>query len=151
MDGLLREYLPILIFLAIAIVTFVGVGSCNTTDEVTTCTLPSDTGTVDLDALVRVVSLGTDNRQTEVRGRERQRPVIGGANALEHDREAAGVLERLGVLDELERGDRLWAVCQVQRRFWNAGEGTRSRLEIIAHHVEPIPIPEEAEAEAAKT
>lgn len=51
-----------------------------------------------------------------------------------------------GPLEELERGDRIWAVCQVQRRFWDAGESRRSRLEIVAHHVEPLPVAIEADA-----
>ena len=49
--------------------------------------------------------------------------------------------------EELDRGDRIWTVCTVQRRFWNAAEGRRSKLEIVAHHVEPIPIPIDVEAE----
>ena len=56
-----------------------------------------------------------------------------------------------GPIDELERGDRIWAVATVQRRFWSAAEGRRSRLEVIAHHVEPIPQEEEAEEEEAAT
>jgi single-stranded DNA-binding protein len=56
-----------------------------------------------------------------------------------------------GSLDELERGDRIWAVATVQRRFWSAAEGRKSRVEIVAHHVEPIPIEIEVEtAEAGK-
>ena len=56
-----------------------------------------------------------------------------------------------GIADELDRGDRVWTVCQVQRRFWNAAEGRRSRIEIVAHHVEPIPAEVEAETEQATT
>lgn len=48
----------------------------------------------------------------------------------------------------LDRGDRIWTVCSVQRRFWTAGEGRRSKIEIVAQHVEPIPIEIEAETEA---
>ena len=51
------------------------------------------------------------------------------------------------IADELDRGDRIFTVCSIQRRFWTAAEGRRSRIEIIAHHVEPIPIDVESEAE----
>ena len=50
-------------------------------------------------------------------------------------------------VEELDRGDRIWTVCQVQRRFWSAAEGRRSKLEIVAHHVEPIPVEAETEPE----
>lgn len=53
------------------------------------------------------------------------------------------------IADELDRGDRIWTVCSVQRRFWNAAEGRRSRIEIVAHHVEPIPVAVDVEAEEA--
>lgn len=33
-------------------------------------------------------------------------------------------------------GKRVWVVGSVQRRFWSAAEGRRSRLEIVAHHME---------------
>jgi len=56
-----------------------------------------------------------------------------------------------GPLEELERGDRIWAVATVQRRFWSAAEGRKSRLEVIAHHIQPIPIEVEAETEEAGT
>jgi len=32
-------------------------------------------------------------------------------------------------------GDRVWVAASVQRRFWDQGEGRRSRLEIIAQQV----------------
>jgi single-strand DNA-binding protein len=32
-------------------------------------------------------------------------------------------------------GDRLWAAASVQRRFWSAESGRRSRLEIVATQV----------------
>ena len=34
-----------------------------------------------------------------------------------------------------ERGIRLWAAGAVQRRFWEASEGRRSRIEIVALQV----------------
>ena len=37
--------------------------------------------------------------------------------------------------DDLQPGRRLWAVGAVQRRFWSAPDGRRSRLEVIACHV----------------
>lgn len=33
-------------------------------------------------------------------------------------------------------GQSLWVAGSMQRRFWNGEEGKRSRLEIVAHHVE---------------
>ena len=33
-------------------------------------------------------------------------------------------------------GETVWATGSVQRRFWSAAEGRRSRLEVVAHHVE---------------
>lgn len=36
----------------------------------------------------------------------------------------------------LERGDRIMVVGAVQRRFWQAEDGRRSRLEVVAHTVE---------------
>ena len=35
-----------------------------------------------------------------------------------------------------ERGAEVWVAGAVQRRFWASGDGTRSRLEVVAHHVE---------------
>jgi single-stranded DNA-binding protein len=46
---------------------------------------------------------------------------------------------------DLDRGDRIWMAGSVQRRFWTSADGRRSRLEIIAHHV--MPMPQEAEAD----
>ena len=41
------------------------------------------------------------------------------------------------LLDEpLSRGHRLWVCASVQRRFWEAKEGRRNRVEIVADHVE---------------
>lgn len=51
----------------------------------------------------------------------------------------------------LDRGDRIWTVCSIQRRFWNAQDGRRSKIEIVAHHVEPLPVEIDAETEAAPT
>lgn len=33
-------------------------------------------------------------------------------------------------------GKGVWVVGSIQRRFWSAAEGRRSRLEIVAHHME---------------
>jgi len=44
-----------------------------------------------------------------------------------------------GAVDSARRahvGRRLWVAGGVQRRFWDADTGRRSRLEIIAHQVE---------------
>jgi single-stranded DNA-binding protein len=41
---------------------------------------------------------------------------------------------------DLDRGDRIWTVCSVQRRFWSAGDARRSKIEIVAHHIEPLPL-----------
>lgn len=38
-------------------------------------------------------------------------------------------------LGDLQVGDRVWCAGSVQRRFWSATEGRRSRLEIVAHDV----------------
>lgn len=35
-----------------------------------------------------------------------------------------------------ERGDRVWIAASVQRRFWSDDRGSRSRIEVVAHHVE---------------
>jgi single-stranded DNA-binding protein len=53
-----------------------------------------------------------------------------------------------GPADQLDRGDRVWVVATVQRRFWTATDGRRSRLEVIAHHIQDFPEEAEAEAEA---
>lgn len=39
----------------------------------------------------------------------------------------------------LVRGEQVMVVGMVQRRFWHAAEGRRSRVEIVAHHVEVAP------------
>lgn len=52
---------------------------------------------------------------------------------------------------ELDRGDRIWTVCSIQRRFWSAAEGRRSKLEIVAHHVEPLPVEIDDETETVPT
>jgi len=36
-------------------------------------------------------------------------------------------------------GERVWVVGSVQRRFWSSDEGRRSRLELIAHHMQLRP------------
>lgn len=33
-------------------------------------------------------------------------------------------------------GTRLWVAGQIQRRFWSGDEGRRSRIEIVARHIE---------------
>jgi single-stranded DNA-binding protein len=35
-----------------------------------------------------------------------------------------------------ERGDRIWIAGSVQRRFWSDDHSRRSRIEIVAHHVQ---------------
>ena len=37
---------------------------------------------------------------------------------------------------EFERGDRVWVVGSVQRRFWSDDRNRRSRIEVVAHHVQ---------------
>ena len=39
-------------------------------------------------------------------------------------------------LGDLETGHRLWVAGAVQRRFWSAPDGRRSRLEVVAHQVQ---------------
>ena len=36
----------------------------------------------------------------------------------------------------LERGDRVWVTGSVQRRFWSENQHRRSRIEVVAHHIE---------------
>jgi single-stranded DNA-binding protein len=36
----------------------------------------------------------------------------------------------------LERGDVVWVTGSVQRRFWSDDQNRRSRIEVVAHHVE---------------
>lgn len=36
-------------------------------------------------------------------------------------------------------GSRLWVVGTVQRRFWSVGDERRSKLELVAHHIELRP------------
>ena len=48
------------------------------------------------------------------------------------------------LLDEkLERGRRVCVSGAAQRRFWEAKEGRRNRVEIVAEHVTARPVPEE--------
>lgn len=37
---------------------------------------------------------------------------------------------------EAAAGNSVWVVGTVQRRFWSSGEQRRSRLEVVAHHIE---------------
>lgn len=38
-------------------------------------------------------------------------------------------------VDGMESGSRVWVAGSVQRRFWSADGGRRSRLEVVAHEV----------------
>lgn len=40
------------------------------------------------------------------------------------------------VIFQISTGDGIWVTGAVQRRFWSDAEGRRSRLEIVAHHLE---------------
>ncbi len=44
------------------------------------------------------------------------------------------------VAQQLERGRRVWVAGAAQRRFWEAKEGRRNRVEIVAEHVTVRPI-----------
>ncbi len=44
------------------------------------------------------------------------------------------------VAESLERGRRVRVFGAAQRRFWEAQEGRRNRVEIIAEHVAPAPL-----------
>ena len=46
--------------------------------------------------------------------------------------------------EELERGRRVWVCGAAQRRFWEAQEGRRNRIEIVAHQIMVRPLAEEA-------
>lgn len=37
--------------------------------------------------------------------------------------------------EQLNVGQKIWVAGSVQRRFWSATEGRRSRLEVVAHEV----------------
>jgi single-stranded DNA-binding protein len=37
---------------------------------------------------------------------------------------------------QFERGDRIWIAGSVQRRFWSDDHSRRSRIEVVAHHVQ---------------
>jgi len=39
----------------------------------------------------------------------------------------------------LERGDRVWVAGAVQRRFWSDDRNRRSRIEVVAFHVQRHP------------
>lgn len=49
------------------------------------------------------------------------------------------------VADAPQPGHHVWVAGAVQRRFWEAGEGRRSRIEIVARHVEIVDPAGEAE------
>ena len=36
----------------------------------------------------------------------------------------------------LERGDGVWVTGSVQRRFWSDDQNRRSRIEVVAHHIQ---------------
>ncbi|MCP3995390.1 MAG: single-stranded DNA-binding protein [bacterium] len=36
-------------------------------------------------------------------------------------------------------GEHVWVVGTVQRRFWSSGDERKSRLEVVAHHIELKP------------
>ena len=38
--------------------------------------------------------------------------------------------------NDLEAGESIFVAGSIQRRFWDGGEGRRSRIEVVAHHVE---------------
>lgn len=48
---------------------------------------------------------------------------------------------------QFSQGDELWVAGSVQRRFWESDGGRRSRIEIVAHHVE-LRVPDIGSAEA---
>jgi single-stranded DNA-binding protein len=37
---------------------------------------------------------------------------------------------------DLERGDRVWVAGAIQRRFWSDDNSRRSRIEVVAEHVQ---------------
>ncbi|MBT8198475.1 MAG: single-stranded DNA-binding protein [Acidimicrobiia bacterium] len=48
--------------------------------------------------------------------------------------------------EELTPGRRVWVAGATQRRFWTNESGKRSRIEIVANHVE---VPEEPDSETS--
>lgn len=40
------------------------------------------------------------------------------------------------VAEHIQPGERVWVAGSVQRRFWDAAPGRRSRIEVVAHHVQ---------------
>ncbi|HEX9643683.1 MAG TPA: single-stranded DNA-binding protein [Acidimicrobiia bacterium] len=58
------------------------------------------------------------------------------------------MVAQVETLDLGDHGRRLWVAGAVQRRFWEAPEGRRSRLEVVAHQVDIKP-PEEDDDAAA--
>lgn len=48
----------------------------------------------------------------------------------------------------LVAGQRVWVTGTVQRRFWESAEGRRSRVEIVAHHVQLADAMDDAVGEA---
>jgi len=37
---------------------------------------------------------------------------------------------------KFERGDRIWVAGRIQRRFWSDDHSRRSRIEVVAHHIQ---------------
>jgi single-stranded DNA-binding protein len=50
------------------------------------------------------------------------------------------------VADSHQPGRRIWVAGAVQRRFWTGDEVRRSRLELVARHVELRPVGDDADA-----
>ena len=68
----------------------------------------------------------------------------------EHPRRRVDVIpvvlwDALGQDLSLERGDRVWIAGAVQRRFWSDDHNRRSRIEIVARHIQPYPLAEDDE------
>jgi single-stranded DNA-binding protein len=55
------------------------------------------------------------------------------------------------VADPGRSGDRVWLVGSVQRRFWQAKDTRRSRLEIVAHGVTFVDDTDDTESASRKT
>ena len=47
------------------------------------------------------------------------------------------------VPDGLGRGDRVWVAGAIQRRFWSDSDSRRSRIEVVAKHVQAHDLEEE--------
>ncbi len=49
------------------------------------------------------------------------------------------------IAEDLQRGRRVYVTGATQRRFWEAKEGRRNRIEIVAEHVTVRPISAESD------